>query len=229
MDIKCKNCNQFYDENDRFCRYCGCPNPIVHEEKKETARTLKQVQNEIDERATIIKPEKIAEAQCFPQDKIIFKKEGAIATLNTHKIVLTVVYALAIFGLIILSFVTPKFDISYKFRMIIMTLSLLFVIVFAGLLWESIIDLSAIRNLLTTVISIKKSGYNKKVRVNLEGISFLLEVDEQCMMCDGEIKGDLHIEKIDNKFVVVCNYNRAHFWAIDLNKLIEYKKGNNEG
>ena len=71
----------------------------------------------------------------------------------------------------------------------------------------------------------------------IDGHIFEIVTDNPCPVCEGDIIGDLHIEKIENKIVVVCNIHRKLIFIIDETEFVTalrngeittYDKGKNK-
>ena len=51
MDIKCKNCGQMIDENDKYCKYCGF---LIPQKEKEVPLSKLALDDKIQEtKATV--------------------------------------------------------------------------------------------------------------------------------------------------------------------------------
>lgn len=213
MDIKCKNCGQMVNQKDKYCRYCGCPVPKEPEKPK---LTQKQAEDNIQLAKTVIVREDIDGANEWDIKNLITKHKGIVSNVITKTTLLFLLYLLlagVCFGVAI--FLTYFKDIGGLTKFFCIILPILACLTFMAFALEAYFNLKAYKALESGKIIIRRYGLRKPAEFLLENHIFELDINKPCPTCEGEIIGDLHIERIEDIPVVVCNYNRKHIWSID--------------
>ena len=59
MDIKCKNCGQMIDENDKYCKYCGY---LIPQKEKEVPLSKIALDDKIQEAKATVYDEGIVDS-----------------------------------------------------------------------------------------------------------------------------------------------------------------------
>lgn len=213
MDLKCKNCGQFLDENDKFCRFCGCPAPKKEEPKKQS---LKEMQSAIEESKVVISEKDLSGALGeWNYDDIKIKSKGTKTGIIARSYAIIASMLIIIIAAAVSVIVVKSQELSPVIGMtIIMTLvfTLFIALIF---LVESLFKIKQLSALSDRQIVIPKYSMKKLPLFEIGGYVFEMDIDKICPECDGEIKGDIHIEKIHNTLVAICNYNRKHFYRIN--------------
>lgn len=213
MDIKCKNCGQMVNQKDKYCRYCGCPVPKEPEKPK---LTPKQAEDNIQLAKTVILREDIDGATEWDIKGLVTKHKGIVSNVITRTTLLFLLYLLlagVCFGLAI--FLTYFKGIGGLAKFFCIILPILACLTFMAFALEAYFNLKAYKALESGKIIVRRYGLRKPAEFLLENHIFELDINLPCPACEGEIIGDLHIERIEDVPVVVCNYNRKHIWSID--------------
>lgn len=213
MDLKCKNCGQFLDENDKFCRFCGCPAPKKEEPKKQS---LKEMQNAIEESKVVISEKDLSGALGeWNYDDIKIKSKGTRTSIIARSYALIVGMLIVIIAAAVCIFVVKAHDISPVIGMTIIMILVFTLFIALIFLVEALFKIKQLSALSDRQIVIPRYSMKKLPLFEIGGYVFEMDIDKVCPECDGEIKGDIHIEKIHNTLVAICNYNRKHFYRIN--------------
>ena len=212
MDIKCKNCGQMIDENDKYCKYCGY---LIPQKEEEIPLSRQALDDKVQELKATIYEEDIVDSKLWPLEDLKVKREGDRNSLYSKSIMYTILsFLLAIVFLVgaIIAKVLIPIDIVAFICLFICMLAMLTCF---GFTLERYYNSQGIKRLQDNQISIRKYGFKKPAEVLIDGHVFEIIIDKPCPICEGDIIGDLHIEKIEKKVVVVCNINRKHIYSID--------------
>lgn len=213
MDLKCKNCGQFLDENDKFCRFCGCPAPKKEEPKKQS---LKEMQNEIEESKVVLSEKDLSGALGeWNYDDIKIKTKGTKTGIIARSYALIASMLLLIIASAVCVFVVKSQELSPVIGMTIIMLLVFTLFIALIFLVESLFKIKQLSALSDRQIVIPRYSMKKLPLFEIGGYVFEMDIDKICPECDGEIKGDIHIEKIHDTLVAICNYNRKHFYRIN--------------
>lgn len=213
MDLKCKNCGQFLDENDKFCRFCGCPAPKKVEPKKQS---LKEMQNAIEESKVVISEKDLSGALGeWNYDDIKIKSKGTRTSIIARSYALIVGMLIVIIAAAVCIFVVKAHDISPVIGMTVIMILVFTLFIALIFLVEALFKIKQLSALSDRQIVIPRYSMKKLPLFEIGGYVFEMDIDKVCPECDGEIKGDIHIEKIHNTLVAICNYNRKHFYRIN--------------
>lgn len=213
MDLKCKNCGQFLDENDKFCRFCGCPAPKKEEPKKQS---LKEMQNAIEEAKVVISEKDLSGALGeWNYDDIKIKTKGTKTGIIARSYALIAAMLLLIIASAICVFVVKSQELSPVIGMTIIMVLVFTLFIALIFLVESLFKIKQLSALSDRQIVIPRYSMKKLPLFEIGGYVFEMDIDKICPECDGEIKGDIHIEKIHDTLVAICNYNRKHFYRIN--------------
>lgn len=212
MDIKCKNCGQMIDENDKYCKYCGY---LIPQKEKEVPLSKIALDDKIQEAKATVYDEDIVDSAFWELSDISVKRVGDKQSLYSKSIMLTIVSILL--GIVFcIGALVAKLLIPIPMVAFVCLLIFMFAMISAfGFAVERFYNTKGIKDLKDNEITVKKYGFKKPAEVLIDGHIFELVLDKQCPVCQGEIIGDLHIEKIEKKVVVVCNINRKHIFRID--------------
>lgn len=219
MDIRCKNCGQMIDENDKYCKYCGY---LIPQKEEQTKLSKRELDDKIQKEKATVSEDEILGANEWDMSLLQAKKVGdkkSICFRNTIITILSFVVAIALFvGALLIKFLVENDTLGFVFLL----LAMLALISVFGLAVEKYFNTKAIKNLQENSIVVRKYGFKKPAEFLLGGYVFEVVLkNEVCPKCEGEIIGDLHIETIENKPVVICNINRKHFWTIDEKTFLE--------
>lgn len=213
MDLKCKNCGQFLDENDKFCRFCGCPAPKKEEPKKQS---LKEMQNEIEESKVVLSEKDLSGALGeWNYDDIKIKTKGTKTGIIARSYALIASMLLLIIASAVCVFVVKSQELSPVIGMTIIMVLVFTLFIALIFLVESLFKIKQLSALSDRQIVIPRYSMKKLPLFEIGGYVFEMDIDKICPECDGEIKGDIHIEKIHDTLVAICNYNRKHFYRIN--------------
>lgn len=213
MDLKCKNCGQFLDENDKFCRFCGCPAPKKEEPKKQS---LKEMQNAIEKSKVVISEKDLSGALGeWNYDDIKIKSKGTRTSIIARSYALIVGMLIVIIAAAVCIFVVKAHDISPVIGMTVIMILVFTLFIALIFLVEALFKIKQLSALSDRQIVIPRYSMKKLPLFEIGGYVFEMDIDKVCPECDGEIKGDIHIEKIHNTLVAICNYNRKHFYRIN--------------
>lgn len=213
MDLKCKNCGQFLDENDKFCRFCGCPAPKKEEPKKQS---IKEMQNAIEESKVVISEKDLSGALGeWNYDDIKIKSKGTRTSIIARSYALIIAMLIVIIAAAVCIFVVKSNDLSPVIGMTIIMLLVFTLFIALIFLVEALFKIKQLGALSDRQIVIPKYSMKKLPLFELGGYVFEMDIDKVCPECDEEIKGDIHIEKIHDTLVAICNYNRKHFYRIN--------------
>lgn len=213
MDLKCKNCGQFLDDNDKFCRFCGCPAPKKEEPKKQS---LKEMQNAIEESKVVISEKDLSGALGeWNYDDIKIKSKGTRTSIIARSYALIVGMLIVIIAAAVCIFVVKAHDISPVIGMTVIMILVFTLFIALIFLVEALFKIKQLSALSDRQIVIPRYSMKKLPLFEIGGYVFEMDIDKVCPECDGEIKGDIHIEKIHNTLVAICNYNRKHFYRIN--------------
>lgn len=213
MDLKCKNCGQFLDENDKFCRFCGCPAPKKEEPKKQS---LKEMQNEIEESKVVLSEKDLSGALGeWNYDDIKIKTKGTKTGIIARSYALIASMLLLIIASAVCVFVVKSQELSPVIGMTIIMVLVFTLFIALIFLVESLFIIKQLSALSDRQIVIPRYSMKKLPLFEIGGYVFEMDIDKICPECDGEIKGDIHIEKIHDTLVAICNYNRKHFYRIN--------------
>lgn len=213
MDLKCKNCGQFLDENDKFCRFCGCPAPKKEEPKKQS---LKEMQNAIEEAKVVISEKDLSGALGeWNYDDIKIKTKGTKTGIIARSYALIAAMLLLIIASVVCVFVVKSQELSPVIGMTIIMMLVFTLFIALIFLVESLFKIKQLSALSDRQIVIPRYSMKKLPLFEIGGYVFEMDIDKICPDCDGEIKGDIHIEKIHDTLVAICNYNRKHFYRIN--------------
>lgn len=220
MDIRCKNCGQMIDENDKYCKYCGYLIPQKEEEKL----SKRQLDDKIQEEKATVSEQDFAEAKVWDIAKIKLKNEGDKKALYSRNVLLTIVALFVAVVSFVGAFVVKVFVTNATAGFIGLLLLMLVAICAFGITAERYFNTKSLKNIEENCLTVRKYGFKKPAEFLFEGYVFEAVVEDVCPECEGEIIGDLHIEIIEKKPVVICNINRKHFWVIDEKELFENVK-----
>lgn len=213
MDLKCKNCGQFLDENDKFCRFCGCPAPKKEEPKKQS---IKEMQNAIEESKVVISEKDLSGALGeWNYDDIKIKSKGTRTSIIARSYALIIAMLIVIIAAAVCIFVVKSHDLSPVIGMTVIMLLVFTLFIALIFLVEALFKIKQLGALSDRQIVIPRYSMKKLPLFELGGYVFEMDIDKVCPECDGEIKGDIHIEKIHDTLVAICNYNRKHFYRIN--------------
>lgn len=226
MDIRCKNCGQMIDGNDKYCRYCGY---LIPEPPKEPKLTKKQLEDKLQEEKTVIKEDDILKADYWDTDKLKYVKVGEKSSLRMKNVIVMAVSVILAIGLFALAIVMKTLDINSYVAFIILFISILAMFFALAVTVEKYFNINALNNLKERQVIIRRYGLKKPAEFLIDKYVFRLDILGECNKCEGEIIGDLHIERIENKLVVVCNINRKHIWTIDENAFFDKITGEKSG
>ena len=74
MDIKCKNCGQMIDENDKYCKYCGY---LIPQKEEEIPLSKLALQDKVQESKATIYEDEIVGSSNWSFADLAVVKEGA--------------------------------------------------------------------------------------------------------------------------------------------------------
>lgn len=218
MDIKCKNCGQMIDENDKYCKYCGY---LIPQKEEEIPLSKVAIEDKIQESKAIIADVEIAVSKDWDFAKLKVLKRGDKKSLTSKGLGMTflmIALSIAFLAAAILSkFLIPN-DIAAFVCLLIFMLAMISTF---GFTLERYYNTKGLANLKDNEITIKKYGFKKPAEVLIDGNVFEVVIDSPCPVCEGDIIGDLHIEKIEKNIVVVCNINRKHIFKIEERQFID--------
>ena len=221
MDIKCKNCGQMIDENDKYCKYCGYLIP-----QKEVKVPLSKIalDDKIQECKATICDEDIDTSKWWDLNDLSVKMSGNRQSLYAKIVMYTILCILLGVSFLIVAFLSKFYIENNLVAFICLFTFMLAMIVCFGFGLERYYNTKGLKDLKADEVVVKKYGFKKPAEILIDGNVFELIIDKQCPICEGEIIGDLHIERIERKLVVVCNINRKHIYQIDEKAFVEAVK-----
>ena len=80
MDIKCKNCGQMIDENDKYCKYCGY---MIPQKEDEIQLSKVAIEDKIQEAKATIADVEIAVSKDWDFAKLKVLKRGDKKSLTS--------------------------------------------------------------------------------------------------------------------------------------------------
>lgn len=212
MDIKCKNCGQMIDENDKYCKYCGY---LIPPKEEEIPLSKIALDDKIQEKKATIVEEDIVDSKGWDFANIKVKRRGDKASLTSKSWAMTFFMIALSVAFLASAIVSKIFIQNTTVAFVCLLLFMLAMISCFGFTIERYYNTKGLANLKENEIVVKKYGFKKPAEVLIDGHVFELVIDMPCPVCEGDIIGDLHIERIEKKIVVVCNINRKHIFRID--------------
>ncbi len=212
MDIKCKNCGQMIDENDKYCKYCGY---LIPQKEVEVPLSKIALKDKIQECKATISEEDIDTSKWWDLNDLAVKMSGNKQSLYTKSVMYTILCILLGVGFLIGAFLSKFYIANNLVAFICLFTFMLAMIVCFGFGLERYYNTKGLKDLKENEVVVKKYGFKKPAEILIDGNVFELIIDKQCPICEDEIIGDLHIERIEKKLVVVCNINRKHIYQID--------------
>lgn len=221
MDIKCKNCGQMIDENDKYCKYCGY---LIPQKPEEVPLSKLALDDKIQETKATIFDEDIVDSKLWDFRDLKVMDKGDKKSLTSKSWVMTFL-TFAIGLVFLICAIVSKVCIPVDFvAFICLAIFMLAMIATFGFTIERFYNTKGLSELKEEEIVVRKYGFKKPAEVMIGGHVFELIIEKACPVCEGEIIGDLHIEKIEKKVVVVCNINRKHIFRIDEKQFIQSLK-----
>lgn len=221
MDIKCKNCGQMISEDDKFCRYCGY---LVPEKPVEPDLSKKQLDDLAQEMKATISAEEMEYAGLYDLSDVRVKYVGEKKNIYIKNVVVTLAMFVLAIAMFAIAFVGKYVEMNKTVALVVLTLGMFFTLGAFGVAVERFMNTRAINSLKEDSITVKKYGFKKPAEFLMDGHIFEVEPKSSCPECQGEVIGDLHIEKIEKVPVIVCNINRKHYWILDETNLIQKVK-----
>lgn len=212
MDIKCKNCGQMIDEKDKYCKYCGY---LIPQKEEEIPLSKLAIDDKIQQEKATIHENEIVDSTLWSMTDLSVKMIGNKNSIYSKSVMYTVLLILLGVAFFVGAFLA-KFLIANELAALICLLVFMFamLVTFAFAL-ERFYNSKGLKDLKEGEVTVRKYGFKKPAEVLIKGNVFEIVIDKSCPVCEGEIIGDLHIERIESKLVVVCNINRKHIFRID--------------
>ena len=86
MDIKCKNCGQMIDENDKYCKYCGF---LIPQKEEEIPLSKLALDDKIQETKATVYEEDIVDSAFWHLSDISVKRVGDKHSLYNKSVMFT--------------------------------------------------------------------------------------------------------------------------------------------
>lgn len=225
MDIKCKNCGQFINGDDKYCRFCGCPTPTP--EKPKEKLNARQISDAIQEEKVSIHEEEINNSEYLNYEDIVIKSKGNINALRFRSIILTTVSIIVSLTAFISAMLLAKLESNWNNTVKYILLMVSILVIFIALIYaiDYINKIRLYSSLVEKTIIIPRFSLRGAPIFVIGGFVFTMDIDKPCTQCNGDIIGDLHFEKIHDQLVAVCNYNRKHFYRINEVEFFDYCLG----
>lgn len=221
MDIKCKNCGQMIDENDKYCKYCGY---LIPQKPEEIPLSKIALDDKIQETKATIVEEDIADSKLWDMSDLKVVNKGDKKSLTAKSWLATfLTFGLGV-AFLICAIISKVLIANNVAAFVCLAIFMLAMITTFGFTLERFYNTKGLADLKEDEIVVKKYGFKKPAEILIGGYVFELVIDKPCPMCEGEIIGDLHIEKIEKKTVVVCNINRKHIFSIDEKQFVQSLK-----
>lgn len=174
------------------------------------------MQNEIEESKVVISEKDLSGALGeWNYDDIKIKTKGTKTGIIARSYALIAAMLLLIIASAVCVFVVKSQELSPVIGMTIIMMLVFTLFIALIFLVESLFKIKQLSALSDRQIVIPKYSMKKLPLFEIGGYVFEMDIDKICPECDGEIKGDIHIEKIHNTLVAICNYNRKHFYRIN--------------
>lgn len=218
MDIRCKNCGQMIDENDKYCKYCGY---LIPQKVKEVPLSKQKMDDKLQEMKATISLDEIGEASLFDNKNLVVKYVGEKKSIYAKNVAITILSFLIAIICLAVAITMKSVDINKTVALCVLCLGMFFMLGAFGITVERYMNTKSIKNLKEDKISVRKYGFKKPAEFLYNNHIFMVDVACPCPKCEGEIIGDLHIEMIEKNPIVVCNINRKHYWIIDEEALIK--------
>lgn len=225
MEIKCKNCGQFINGDDKYCRFCGCPTPTP--EKPKEKMNVRQISDAIQEEKVSIHEEEILNSEYLKYEDINIKSKGNVNGLRFRSIILAIVSITVCLAAFVSAMLLAKLESNWNNTVKYILLMLSIIIIFIALIYaiDYISKIKLYSSLVEKTIIIPRFSLRGAPIFVIGGFVFIMDVDKPCPHCNGDIIGDLHFEKIHDQLVAVCNYNRKHFYRVNENEFFDYCLG----
>lgn len=225
MEIKCKNCGQFINGDDKYCRFCGCPTPPPAKpaEKLDT----RQISDAIQEEKVSVNEEEIANAQFLDYNDIIIKSKGNLNGLRFRSIILAALAVTVCIVAFVCAMLIAKLDYEWNNTVKYVLLMISIIVIFIALIYilEFINKIRMYSSLTERTVIIPRFSLRGTPLFVLGGFVFAMDICKPCPECDGEIIGDLHFERIHDRLVAVCNFNRKHIYCVNEKEFFDYCLG----
>lgn len=212
MDIKCKNCGQMIDENDKYCKYCGY---LIPQKEAEEPLSKRDLADKIQQDKATVTQQDIEDSCLWQLCNLSVVRVGDKRSMYTRSvagtILLFVLGLMFVCGAVLSKTLIPTDSVAFVCLMFFM----LAAIVCFGFTLEKYYNTKGINALEENKVVVRKYGFKKPAEILTGGYVYELAPNVSCPICEGEIIGDLHIESIEKKLVVVCNMNRKHIFTID--------------
>lgn len=183
------------------------------------------LEDRVYEERTIIKENHIQESNLYSLDDIVLIKRGNKKSLLTKNLLATILCLVGAIGLAIVAIISRTYISSDTVAYLVLFGSI--IVMFAAFAWfiETFYNFRGLQELKENEIIVKKYGLKKPAELMLNGEIYEIILTTDCSMCDrevnGDVIGDLHLEKIEEKLIAVCNINRRHIWHVDEKSIID--------
>lgn len=222
MDIKCKNCGQMIDENDKYCKYCGY---LIPPKEKEIPLSKKALDDKIQESKATITEDDLAGSDSWALEDLAVVNVGDRSSLYSRSILYTILLAILFVGCFAGAFLSKIMIENKTIALCCLIIFIFAMLVSFGFVIERYFNTKGLKDLEADEIVVRKYGFKKPAEILIDGHVFELVLSKSCPDCEGEIIGDLHFERIEKKLVVVCNINRKHCYTINEKEFVEALRG----
>ena len=188
------------------------------------------LEDRVYEERTIVNEKHIELSENYPLEKIVLVKHGIKNKLQIKGLLCAILCLLLAVSLGAVALISRKFIPNESVAYLVLFGSI--IAMFCAFAWfiEIFYNLRGLNELKENQIIVKKYGLKKPAELMRNGEVYQVALTTDCAVChsadDSEIIGDLHIEKIANRLVAVCNLNRRHIWHIDEKAIFDALENN---
>lgn len=225
MEIKCKNCGQFINGEDKYCRFCGCPTPPPAKPAEKMDARL--ISDAIQEEKASVHEEEIAGAQFLDYNDITIKSKGNLNGLRFRSIISTALGIIVCLAAFVCAMLIAKLDFDWNGTVKYVLLMISIIVIFIALIYilEFINKIRMYSSLTERTVIIPRFSLRGTPLFVLGGFVFTMDICKHCPDCDGDIIGDLHFERIHDRLVAICNFNRKHIYCVNEDEFFDYCLG----
>lgn len=184
------------------------------------------LEDRVYEERTIIKEKHIDSSEVFPLDDIVLVKHGYKKSLLTRNLILAITCLIVALCLAAVAIISRSIITNGNVAYVVLFGSMIAMFIAFAWFIELFYNFRGLNELKENQIIVKKYGLKKPAELMLNGEVYEVVLATDCSVCNGDVIGDLHIERIADKLVAVCNINRRHIWYIDEKALFESMENN---
>lgn len=198
---------------------------IFGKKRRRKTKRMREIEDAIQLEKYTIKETSVSEAPYIDSERISLRRRGKIESLKAKEIIYIVIAAVIM--IISAVFVTLARNSNSagedKITALVIIGYCLFFVIFFALVFgiDRIYNYLTLNELKSNRISLRRYGLTMSPLTLINGIVYSIDIKGVCDMCEGENKGTYHIEKLNDDYIAVCNYNRKHIYRIDVGSIFE--------